>query len=79
MSEQVALRIEEQWRHQDRLDRRRMTWWIPWLFVLGLLVSVVGLYAYVVSIRLGDPVTLGAGLFAASALYFGLFVGAWLC
>jgi hypothetical protein len=27
--------LSEQCRHQVRLARKRMTWWIPWIFVLG--------------------------------------------
>lgn len=75
---ELQARLTEQCRHQDRLDRARMTWWIPWIFVAGFAVSAFGLYASLVSYRAGGRVGLDDVAFALFFVMFGLAVGAWL-
>lgn len=69
--------LSHQLRHQLRLRRKWMTWWIPWIFVIGLCVSVLGLLpaidAFVQKGTLGRLVVFG--LFAA---FFGWAVLLWL-
>jgi hypothetical protein len=68
----------EQVRHQDQLDRARMTWWIPWLFVIGFVVSLAGLYTTIQSLRLGVALGVADAAFAAFTLLFGIAVVTWL-
>jgi len=70
--------LSEQCRHQVRLARKRMTWWIPWIFVIGLCVSILGLIPYIAAFpREGLP-TLTVFVFAFFAVIFGWAVVLWL-
>jgi len=62
----------------DQLDRKRMTWWIPWLFVIGLCFSALGLFTSIAWIRDGGAVRFTDIVFAFFFVFFGLCVGAWL-
>jgi hypothetical protein len=64
-------------RHQVRLTRKRMTWWIPWIFVVGLGVSIFGLIPSIAAFRqVGAAVPVFA--FAAFTVLFGWAVVVWL-
>ncbi len=70
--------LEEQIRHQVRLVRERMTWWIPWIFVIGLCFSALGLFTSVASLLEGGSPTFRLFLFAPFFLLFGWGVVRWL-
>jgi hypothetical protein len=70
--------LAQQCRHQVRLTRQRMTWWIPWIFVAGLCVSILGLVPYVAGLREGRSPTIGLFVFAFFAVFFGWAVVLWL-
>jgi hypothetical protein len=42
-NQDVSAVLSEQCRYQLRLARKRMTPWIPWIFVVGLGVTIIGL------------------------------------
>lgn len=74
----VSATLSEQCRRQDQLDRKRMTWWIPWLFVIGLCFSALGLFTSIAWIREGGAVRFTDIVFAFFSVFFGLCVGTWL-
>ncbi len=71
--------LSEQYRHQVRLARKRMTRWIPWIFVIGVCVcvSIFGLIPSVAVFREEGSLTL-AFVFAFFAVLFGWAVVLWL-
>jgi hypothetical protein len=69
--------LSDQCRHQVRLQRKRMTWWIPLIFVLGLCVSILGLTPAIALFREEGSKTLLV-VFAIFALLFGWAVVLWL-
>jgi len=69
--------LSEQRRHQVSLHRKWMTWWIPWIFVIGLCVSILGLVP-AISVFQQDGVTTRLVVFALSAVFFGWAVVLWL-
>ena len=77
-SRKGSARVEAQVQHQHRLDRERMTAWIPWLFVAGLIVSLAGLYAFVRALRLGEGSVVTVAVYAVFVVLFGIAVGQWL-
>ncbi|HSA92891.1 MAG TPA: hypothetical protein VLE48_07760 [Terriglobales bacterium] len=69
--------VAKQIQHQVRLTRQRMAWWLPWIFVTGLAVSILGL---ILQARLpwkGWP-ALGFSTLALLTAYFGWVVFLWL-
>jgi hypothetical protein len=74
---QVSAILSEQCRHQIRIARRRMTWWIPSLFVVGVGVSILGLVPSIAVFRAGGSPTLLV-VFALSTVFFGWVVINWL-
>jgi hypothetical protein len=74
----VSAILSEQCRHQVRLARKRMTWWIPWIFVLGLCVSILGLIPSIAAFREQGSPTLTVFVFACCAVFFGWVVVLWL-
>ena len=59
-------KLSEQLRHQVRITRRWMTWWIPAIFAVGLGVCIVGLIpAVTASVERGSP--------RISVFVYGLF------
>jgi len=74
----VLATLSKQRRHQVRLTRQWMTWWIPWIFVAGLCVSILGLIPSVAAfVEEGSP-TIGLFVFAFFAVFFGWAVVLWL-
>lgn len=74
----VLATLSEQCRHQVRLARKRTTWWIPWIFVLGLCVSFLGLIPSIAAfLEEGSP-SLTVFVFAIFAVFFGWAVVLWL-
>jgi hypothetical protein len=70
--------LAEQRRHQIRLTRQRLTWWIPLIFVLGLGVSILGLIPSIGEFReegTSSPTLFVFGFFTA---FFGWTVILWL-
>lgn len=63
---------------QVRIARERMTSWIPWIFVCGLLVSAVGLAAALLAHHHGDASIARPLVFAMPTALFGWAVGSWL-
>jgi hypothetical protein len=76
-SEVLAV-LSEQVRHQVRFTRQRMTWWIPWIFVLGLGVSILGLIPSIAEFREGGSPSPTLLVFAFFALFFASVVISWL-
>jgi hypothetical protein len=74
----VTAVLARQRRHQLRLRRRRMTWWIPSIFVLGLAVSLLGLVPALAIAREHGSATPAVFVFAASTTFFGWVVVLWL-
>jgi hypothetical protein len=74
----VSAILSEQYRHQVRLARKRMTWWIPWIFVVGLCVSILGLIPSITAFREAGAPTFTLFLFASFAVFFGWAVVLWL-
>jgi len=70
--------LSEQLRRQVRYDRKRMTWWIPWIFVIGFCISALGLFTSITSFREGGSLTLKDIFFAFFFVQFGAAVGLWL-
>jgi predicted permease len=73
----ASTRLADQRRHQVSLARKRMTWWIPLIFVAGLGVSVYGLLPAIAVFREGGSAALLA-LFAVFTVLFGWAVALWL-
>jgi hypothetical protein len=70
--------LTEQRRHQLRLHKKWMTWWIPLIFVVGLGVSILGLLPSIeISLARGSPTGL-LFVFALATLFFGWAVVLWL-
>jgi hypothetical protein len=63
--------VAKQLRHQLAVGRKRMTWWIPLIFVAGFGFSVLGVVATVTELRNGASLTVGAVVFTLFALMFG--------
>jgi hypothetical protein len=76
-NEVVAI-LSRQCEHQLRLARQRMTWRIPWIFVLGLAVSILGLVPSVAAFLDDGAPTLTLFVFALSVVFFGWVVILWL-
>lgn len=74
----VVAILSEQVRHQIRLTRQRLTWWIPWIFVLGLGVSILGLIPSSAEFREEGSPSPTLFVFAFFALFFGSVVIRWL-
>lgn len=73
----VLVILSEQCRHQVHLARKRMTWWIPWIFVIGLCVSIFGLIPSIaVFLEVGSATPVF--VFAFFAVFFGWAVVLWL-
>ena len=66
----ASTRLTDQRRHQVRLARKRMTWWIPLIFVAGLGVSVYGLLPAIAELREGR-----SALFVLFAVFTGFSGG----
>lgn len=69
----VSAAIGKQLAHQLRLTKQRFTWWLPWLFAIGLAVSLLGLLG-----ALLDGSALARLAFALPSLAFGYAVLSWL-
>lgn len=76
-SDVVAI-LSEQRRHQLRVHRERMTWWIPWIFVIGLGVSILGLISSIAAFRADGSQTVSVAVFALFSGLFGWTVVLWL-
>jgi hypothetical protein len=74
----VGAILSEQRRHQLRLHREWMTWWIPCIFVIGLGVSILGLVPSVAAFRADGSQTVSVAVFALFSLLFGWGVVNWL-
>ena len=74
----VSAILSEQYRLQVRLARKRMTWWIPWIFVVGLGVSILGLIPSIAVFQEAGTPTFTLFLFASFAVFFGWAVVLWL-
>lgn len=70
--------LSAQCEHQVRMVRKRMPWWIPWIFVFGLCVSIVGLIPFIAAFRESGSLTVGLVGFGLAALFFGWVVISWL-
>jgi hypothetical protein len=67
----VEVALTEQLEHQWRVAGKRMPWWIPWIFVAGLCVSIVGLIPSInASWEQGSP-TASLFVYALFTLFFG--------
>jgi hypothetical protein len=66
--------LSEQRRHQVRLARRWMTWWIPAIFAVGLGVSLLGLAASIALFQEKESPGFTLFLFAGSTVFFGWIV-----
>lgn len=71
-------KLARQLERQLEFDRVRGTWWIPWLFVIGLGVSGLGLFIAVASYIDGRPSWLMLILFGFFFLQFAAAVTFWL-
>lgn len=71
---EVLTRLAEQRRHQLLVGRARSPWWIPWLFVVGACVSILGV---VMSVSEAGSTT-HVAVFGLSAVFFGWVVVLWL-
>jgi hypothetical protein len=67
-SSDVLVTLAEQCRHQVRVHRRRMSWWIRLIFFAGFAVSLMGVVAVW---RESGAATPGLFAFAAFAAFFG--------
>lgn len=76
-SQDVSAVLAEQCRHQVSLSRKRMTLWIPAIFIVGLCVSIVGLIPAITVLRESGSAAL-VFLFAPFTLLFGWGVANWL-
>jgi hypothetical protein len=74
----VVAILTEQRRHQVRVHRERMTWWIPWIFVIGLGVSILGLVPSVAAFRADGSQTVSVTVFGLFSLLFGWAVVLWV-
>jgi hypothetical protein len=74
----VVASLSEQRQHQIRFIRRRLTWWIPLIFVLGLGVSVLGLIPSIAEFRAEGTPSPALFVFGVSTLFFGWIVILWL-
>jgi hypothetical protein len=70
--------LAAQCEHQVRFNRRQMPRWIPWIFVLGLCVSLFGLIPFIAAFRESGSITVGLVGFGLAALFFGWVVISWL-
>jgi hypothetical protein len=70
--------LADQCRLQARIDRRRMTWWIPLIFLAGFLVSVLGFSATIIEFKADGEVRLGLFVFGFFTMLFGAAVISWL-
>jgi hypothetical protein len=70
----VAGILSEQIRHQIRVTRRRLTWWIPLIFVIGLGVSILGLIPSIAEFQEEGSLTPALFIFGFFAIYFGSIV-----
>ena len=73
----ASTRLADQRHHQVRLARKRMTWWIPLIFVAGLGVSAYGLVPATAVFREGRSAS-PLVLFGVFAVLFGWAVVLWL-
>ncbi len=69
--------LAEQVRLQIRMNARRATWWIPWIFVIGLAVSILGLITAAMMSR-DTGRALPVAVLAVPTLGFGWAVALWL-
>ena len=74
----VAAILSEQRRHQVRLHREWMTWWIPSIFVIGLGVSILGLVPSVAAFRADGSQPVSVAVFTLFCLLFGRAAFNWL-
>lgn len=74
----VVAILAEQRHHQLRVQRERMTWWIPSIFVIGLGVSILGLVPSVAAFRADGSQPLSVTVFGLFSLLFGWSVMLWL-
>jgi hypothetical protein len=70
----VRALLEEQRRHQLRVLRERMTWWIPWIFVVGFAVAILGLVPSVEAFRADGSQKASVAVFALFSALFGCAV-----
>ena len=70
--------LAAQCEHQVRFARKRMPWWIPWIFVFGLCVSILGLIPLIADFRESGSIPWGLLGFAVPALFFGWAAICWL-
>jgi hypothetical protein len=73
----VRARLAEQRRHQIELARARTPRWVPWIFVVGACVSILGLLLSI-QVLPSDGPTIQLFVFAAAAIFFGWVVAMWL-
>jgi hypothetical protein len=76
-SDVVAV-LSKQRRHQLRVHRERMTWWVPWIFVVGLGVSILGLIPSIAAFRADGSQKVSVAVFALFSVLFGWAVPLWL-
>jgi hypothetical protein len=69
-SDVVAI-LADQCRHQLRLHAKWMTWWIPWIFVVGLAISILGLIPSITAFRADGSQTLSVAVFSLFSVLFG--------
>jgi hypothetical protein len=55
-----------------------MTWWIPWIFVIGLGASILGLVPSIAAFRADGSQTVSVVVFALFSALFGWAVVLWL-
>jgi hypothetical protein len=70
--------LSEQRRHQIRLTRKRMTWWIPLIFVIGLCVGVLGLIPSITAFLEKRSLTFTLFVLAFFTVFFACAVVRWL-
>ena len=70
--------LAEQRRHQLRIHRERMTWWIPLIFVVGLAVSILGLVPSIAAFSADGSQKASVVVFAIFSVLFGWAVVLWL-
>ena len=63
--------LDEQCRHQVRIMRERMPWWISSIFAAGFVFSAIGLFASFAAFREGGSVTAKLVAFTIFFLLFG--------
>lgn len=71
-------KLSQQLRRQIQMDRKRGTWWMPGLFVIGLFISALGVFTSVASYLDGRSLKFGDFFFAFFFLQFALAVFFWL-